>query len=282
MNSRKFESVLEKFLDKRFRKPRIICIWCHGSEVENKLWLCSGPNSIQWSQIVKIVAPAQVDVLFLINCCHAGSAYIYHEGSGIRYAKEVISFAGWNQFIYQTMIISPLSEGLRRWFREATVTDLSGNMLYEYIADAIRDARDNGPKNWQKYHNHPIYRQRCDRPQSSLRAGKPGTNGAAMGWDSSQIRQWRLSRPMTNLDTGKLTPEMNEVTLGIEEMLFPARRKPPGSDEEEEEGDETAQSLSSSEDEEDRKLHEEIRQLLSECDDYQEEENRFGLQILMW
>ncbi|KAM7190684.1 hypothetical protein V8F33_009348 [Rhypophila sp. PSN 637] len=185
----------------------------------------SSRNSIWWSQIVKVVAPAQVDVLFLINRCHAGSAYISHEGTGIRYAKEVISFAGWNQLIYQTMNLSPLSEGLRRWFRETTIKDLSGSMLYEYIADGIRDARDNGPKDWQKYHNHPIYRQRCDRPQHSLQAGKPGINWNGATMNPSQIRQWRLSRPMTSPDAENLTPEMEEVTLGVEEMLSPPRRK---------------------------------------------------------
>lgn len=113
---------------------------------------------MQWSPIAKTIGAAEVDVLTLVNSCHAGAAYIPQLDNGRKFAKELITFGGWNELNYVGKLIDPITLGIEKWFKKArdhnnnNANDyLTGERLYQFLAAAIRHKREKELKRYNDY-----------------------------------------------------------------------------------------------------------------------------------
>ncbi|KAM7207783.1 hypothetical protein V8F20_001825 [Naviculisporaceae sp. PSN 640] len=146
MDSGNFMWHLEKFLDKRYRRPRLISLESHGGEDHDGLVLSAGSRSsasMKRRQIATVIGKAEVDVLTIVNCCHAGAAYIPKAGNGKNYAKELITLGGWNDWNYGDTLLSPITSSIKKWFQSGgdSKHGLTGEKLYQFMAAAIRHMR---------------------------------------------------------------------------------------------------------------------------------------------
>lgn len=176
-----------------------------------------------WSDLVKIIAPAEVDVLTILSSCHAAAAYIPRVGKGRMYAKELIALSSWNEFTYPNILFDPTFRAMKKWFDEAGESRLTAENLYQCIASGIRHVRLANTKEWnmyvdywanqrdggryghsvveeniakgtksleniKRYYTHPIYTKRyVDWEEGML---------AALGLSKREERSWNLSRPV--------------------------------------------------------------------------------------
>ncbi|KAK4213968.1 hypothetical protein QBC37DRAFT_373487 [Rhypophila decipiens] len=210
LDSPDFKDKLKKFVDKRFKKPRIIYISCHGSDrdgAEGLKFSSGGDRKVyaerSWSDIVEIVVPAKVDVLFIIDCCHAGKACISHQGTGIRYAKEVIAC----------------------WFTNKLKTNLTARKLYEYINASVRYKRD-AAELWDKeYYTQPIFSQEHDDWVSE--ATGSSKDGKIMS--VKKARRWKLAMPKSELPT-----QETAMTKDVEKLFRLLNLNPESKDDSEE------------------------------------------------
>ncbi|KAM7207786.1 hypothetical protein V8F20_001828 [Naviculisporaceae sp. PSN 640] len=243
IDSKNFDTTLEKFLDRRFRKPRLIWVNCHGGETPKGLRLSAGPKSnasIYWSDLVKTIASAQVDVLTVLSSCYAAAAYIPQHVKGRMYAKELLALTSWNEGLYPNIYFDPTFAAMRKWFDEAGESRLTGEKLYQYVASGIRHARMAATKKWTD-HIEGWERQRKGRAYSSWRIEEEVAKGrenlkdtkryyphpiftkryieweedmvAALTLSDKEERSWSLSLPVPAEQKKELAPETRALEI---------------------------------------------------------------------